>query len=201
MSKVFLNIGVHTLDTSYENIFFKKLNRMDSNYFIINRKNKFAIGFKKHYCGVNTFVPVELKNYWVSDHHLLSMLYSFGSRHFTIIPYDGQLYIIQFHRIAVPNLVLFNQPIDDLPFFQDLTTKHPLLNNLIPWIKLFTFNHDLGIFNRCGLVYPELIKFDKNDFQDQIKKYQYENDIHHISDARKKIKNTFEGILASITMG
>ncbi len=194
MTRILYSLGIQTINKSYTRSFFKNICRVDQNIYIIYQKYGFSVGFKTNYCGVNTYIPVEFKNYWVSDHHLLSMVYGFGRRYVSLVPYKGELYCLHFNRVCLPSMMDF----DD--FFKILKEKYCFLDNLGYWINLFTFNNDGRILNRQGMVYTEITSVDRNVFNELTHSYKSSCELKNISIARKKLIDTFEHVLASITI-
>ena len=150
-----------------------------------------SLGYRTFYCGVNTYVPPELKNYWISDHHFLSVYYRIGGQSFNMIPYNNELYTVNFRRTSI-SYPCYAETIKE--YFRNFT----LLDGISPWVQLFYSNHDERILYDQGLVYPEFNLFDRTKMTNFIKLYQMMNGIRHIADAREKIAKGLERALASI---
>lgn len=198
-SKILYAIGVKTINTPLEKVFLKTLSKIDTNLYLMysDRYTNVAIGYRTFYCSVTTYVPAELKNYWVSDHHVLTLFYKLGNRNICLIPYKGDLYTINFNRSGLSSN---DMRASARTLQQYLNENFILFNNFSEWIDLFYFNNCQNIVRRQGVSYFELTKINKDFIQDIVRNYQYSCDISYVSDARQKMIKVFEKVLSSIAI-
>ncbi len=175
-------------------VYLNNLRQVDSNLYIWKSNDRSTIGFKTFYCGVNTFVPKEFKNYWISDHHIISVFYRFGMYSMNLISHNGEIYKMQFRRNSVP----WNCNIDSIRSF---LSNYILLNGINQWIDLFYSNNDEKILVEQGFVYPEFKLVDRDVINDIVKLYQMQFNIKKIADARENFKHLLEKNLSSLLIG
>ena len=186
-------MGVKFINKPYEKIFLKDMRRIEQSLYLLHssRSKNTSIGYRTFYCGVNTYVPPELKNYWISDHHFLSVYYRIGGQSFNMIPYNNELYTVNFRRISISSSY-------DENTIKEYFRNFSLIDEIFPWIQLFYSNQDERVLYDQGLVYPEIILFNRDKMTHFIKMHQILCGIRHIAEAREKISKGLEHALASI---
>ncbi len=186
-------LGVLHLNRPSEKLFLRSLYKVEPSLYIFrnNFRSRITVGFRTFYCGVNTYVPPEFKNYWISDHHFLSLFLRIGSQSLTLMPYGGNIYTVDFKRTLIPNYL---NPED----LKNTFVNFSMIDDLSSWIELFYFNNDTSILSEQGIVFPDFKIFSNDKMQDMVKIYQMSCGIRRIVDARKDIISSFEKFLASI---
>ena len=186
-------LGASGLNRGGEKIFLRDMLRLDTNLYVLNsyRSRNCSIGYRTFYCGVNAYIPPEFKNYWISDHHFLSVYYGIGLRSLNVVPHNGELYTVQFKHISIP----YGIEIKDI---QRYFNNHILIDGVKSWIELFFLNNDEEVLFKQGMVFPEFSLFNRDKLNEIVKIYQISNGIKHVADSRSRLSNALEKIIASI---
>ena len=187
------SLGRRFLNKLDEKIFLRDLRKIDSSLYVFKSsiQMNYAVGFRTFYCGVNTYVPPEFKNHWISDHHVLSIFYKFGILSFNLIPYDGKLYKIQFSRMSIPYSLEINK-------ISSMFDGIELIDGIKNWVELFYQNNDENILFNQGLVFPKFNIFDRDSLLEVIRLYQLSCGLKYVANARKNLINSLENAIASI---
>lgn len=169
------------------------MRRVETSLYIINSSmsKHYSIGYRTFYCGVNTYIPPEFKNYWISDHHMISVNYRLGINSFNLIPYCGELYTIQFRHASVPYGI-------ETKDIQRYFRNYLLIKDIDQWIDLFYINRGENILFNQGIYFPEFELFDRDKLNEAIRIYQLSCGIKHVANARSMLSNTLEYMIASI---
>lgn len=193
LSAAVFNLGVRYINTPMEKMFLRNMCKIDPSLYIIpsHLNVNGAFGFKTFYCGVNTFIPPEFKNFWISDHHFLSVFLRIGSQQFSIIPYNNELYSVKLRRISLPS----NCGMDSI---RNFFSGCQLIDGIIDWIELFYLNNDDISLYEQGITYPEFEKFNDDAISSMVRLYKLMTGTRRINDARKKINTMLEKMLSSI---
>ena len=192
LSAAVFYMGIKYLNKPTEKIFLRNMHRIEPSLYIFRfqTNSNIMIGFRTFYCGVDTYVPPELKRCWVSDHHFLSLFIRTGISSFNIIPYNNELYSVRFRRISLPS----DTDQDSIPI---IFNGFPLIDGIKSWIELFYYNDDEEILYERGISFPQFEKFDRNKISDMVKMYQLSMGIKKVNDARNKMASELEKTLSS----
>ena len=185
-------MGIKYLNKPAGKIFLRNICKIDPSLYIFRSgfNSNITVGFKTFYCGVDTYIPPELKCCWISDHHFLSVFIRTGINSFNVIPYNHELYGVKFRRISFPPNI---DPRENRSFFNGL----PLIDEITSWINLFYFNDDENILYEQGISFPQFERIDRDKISDMIKLYQFSSGIKHVQEARRKMASDLEKILSS----
>ncbi len=188
-----LYLGINGLNKGSEKVFLRNMRRVETSLYIINSSmsKHYSIGYRTFYCGVNTYIPPEFKNYWISDHHMISVNYRLGINSFNLIPYCGELYTIQFRHASVPYGI-------ETKDIQRYFRNYLLIKDIDQWIDLFYINRGENILFNQGIYFPEFELFDRDKLNEAIRIYQLSCGIKHVANARSMLSNTLEYMIASI---
>jgi hypothetical protein len=188
-----LYLGISGINKGSEKVFLRNMRRVETSLYIINSSmsKHYSIGYRTFYCGVNTYVPPEFKNYWISDHHVISVNYRLGINSFNLIPYRGELYTIQFRHASVPYGI-------ETKDIQRYFRNYLLIKDIDQWIDLFYINRGENILFNQGIYFPEFELFDRDKLNEAIRIYQLSCGIKHVADARSRLLNALEHMIASV---
>ena len=193
LTAVVFSLGIRCINKPSEKVFLRNLHKIEPALYIFRNSfpSKITIGFRTFYCGVDTYVPPEFKNFWISDHHFLSMFLRIGSQSYSLIPYNGETYTVRFRRTSIPS---YFDPEDLNRLFGGFL----MIDELSSWIKLSYFNKDTSILCNQGIVFPEFELFGKEKISDMVRLHQLSCGIRRINEARSKIALELEKMLASV---
>ena len=196
LNKLFKNLsaavfymGIKYLNKPAGKVFLRNVYKVEPSLYLFRFKmnSNILIGFRTFYCGVDTYIPPELKCCWISDHHFLSVFIRTGVNSFNIIPYNNELYSVRFRRLSFPPYV------DPRSLFDGF----PLIGGIKSWIDLFYYNNDEAVLHSQGISFPEFEHFNRDKISDAVRMYQFSNGIKKVNEARKKLASDLERTISS----